>query len=128
MNKNFSIEYAQCFVVSDERSDVRELLSLRFQPGPSASIEIIWALCGSNERAQISFSNVHDFVVKGRDQEYPIESSAMLKIVGFSNGRLDAADQELYLEAVTDVDYMTFIMDDASAILIRAETAILQRV
>lgn len=128
MKKNFSVKDAVFFEFAGETLDARgdcELLSVEFRPGAAASVEMNWRVHGSNRPLQILFSQVNNFVIKGRDEEYPLQSGVTLGIAGFSCVSL-SADLELFVEPTPEMNYMTFVMDDESAIFIEAETAVMR--
>lgn len=131
MNKNFQIEDGVLFTFSGESVDMRgecELLSVELRPGLSPCVEMIWGIDLSNRRIQIVFESVDDFIVKGRDTEYPVKSGAVLAIAGFSNRDDYSYDGEFYVEPTREMKYMSFVMDDTSAFLIKAESANMHRV
>lgn len=127
MNRNFSIRDAVFFELSGEVLDVCELLSVGFRPGSFASVEMIWGIARSNQQLQILFSQIQDFIVRGRDEEYPGQSGSSLGIAGFSDGNPDPVEPELFLEPAQDNNYMTFVMEDRSAFAIKAGNAIMQK-
>lgn len=127
MNRNFSIRDAVFFELSGETMDLCELLSVGFRPGGFPSVEMLWMIPSSNQQLQILFSQVQDFMIRGRDEEYPLQSGATLSIAGFSNGDPDLTEPELYEEPTREMNYMTFVMDDRSAFAIKAATANMRR-
>ena len=131
MNKNFQIQDGVLFTFSDESVDMRgecELLSVELRPGSSPRIEMRWRIDRSNQMIEIIFESVDDFMVMGRDTEYPVDSGAMLAIAGFSNRDDYSPDGEFYVEPTRGMEYMSFVMDDMSAFLIKAESANMRRV
>lgn len=123
MNRNFSIRDAVLFELSGEILDVCELLSVGFRPGSFPTVEMLWRVGSSNQQLQIIFSQVQDFIIRGRDEEYPSQSGAALSIVGFSNGDPDLTEPELYVEPTHEMNYITFVMNDRSAFAIKAGSA-----
>lgn len=131
MKKNFNIRDGIIFEFSQEILDMRggcELISVTFCPGNSSTVEIKWKIERSNQLVYIIFSSVEDFIVRKRDAEYPLESGAMLAIAGFRDGVSCEREDQFYLEPTQEMNYMTFFMDDMSAILVRADSAIMRRV
>lgn len=129
MNKNFSVRDAVFFESSDDTFDIRgdcELIEVQYRPGISASVEMIWKIRNSNQHLQMLFTEVRDFIFRGRDTDYPAQSGTMLGIAGFSGRDIDET-LTLYVEPEHDMSYMTFVMDDMSAVLIDAEKAVLRR-
>ena len=126
MNKNFSVKDAVFFELKNETLDARELVSVTFHPGTFPSVEMLWVISASNQRLQILFSNTRSFIIKCRDEEYPLQSGATLSIAGFSRGYVDTAEPELYLEPTYDMSYMTFVMPDKSAFFISADTVLMR--
>jgi hypothetical protein len=123
MNRNFSIRDAVFFELSGEALDVAGLLSVGFRPGISASVEMAWQIAGSNRQLQILFGQVEDFIIRGRDEEYPGQSGSSLSIAGFSNGNPNPNEPELFLEATPENNYMTFVMGDRSVLAVKAAKA-----
>jgi hypothetical protein len=130
MNRNFAIKDAVLFEFLGEVLDLRsecELASVHFQPGIVSSVEMLWSISGSNQHLQILFTQVHCFLVKERDQEYPLQSGVTLLIAGFSSRNLPDFQPELYVEPTYEMNYMTFVMNDSSAFLIKAESGVIRR-
>lgn len=123
MNRNFFIRDAAFFEFSGEVLDVCQLLSVEFRPGSSPSAEMAWGIQGSNRQLRILFSQVEDIIVTGRDEEYPARSGSTLVIAGFSHGKPDPVQPELYLEPTHEMNYMTFVMADRAAYAIKAAAA-----
>lgn len=123
MNKNFSIKDAVFFELFGETLDARELISLVFNPSNTDMIEMLWKVNGSNRQLKILFSEVQDFSIKGRDQDYSQQSGKMLAIAGFTDGKLNDAEPELYVEPTVEMNYLTFVMHDALTIFVKAENA-----
>ena len=110
----------------DLRGDC-ELVSLTRYVGLHSSVELDWKINGTNQALQIKFSEVEDFQVNGRDLEYPYESSATLGIAGFCQGLALEHDAELFVEPSEEMNYLAFVMDDHSAIFIKAASAYMRR-
>ena len=127
MNRNFAITNAVFFEFCGETIDARELLLVRFQPGQVPAVEMLWKIQGSNQQIEVVFHQVTDFKISGRDEGYPPESGAMLGIAGFSDGNPDTLEPELYLEPTSEMNYITFFMNDRSSISIKANAASMRR-
>ena len=130
MKKNFGIKDAVLFEWSGEIIDIRgecELLSVEFRPGNSPSVEIKWKIEQSNQQIHMIFNSVEDFIFRGRDTEYPLESGAMLLIAGFNDGVNRGSEDQFYVEPTQEMNYMSFAMDDRSVILVRADSVIMRR-
>lgn len=126
MDKNFAITDAVLFDISGEIFDIRaqcQLLNIKFWPGSSSSLEMVWSIDGSNEQFSILFSQVQNFMIKERDEGYPLESGRMLKIAGFTQGHVNFQNCWLHPEQEDDADYLAFVMDDSTTILVKAGTA-----
>ncbi len=131
MKKNFYIRDGVLFGFEGELIDVRrncELISVKFCPGKSPSVEIKWKVEHSNQQVHMIFSSVEDFIVGGRDTAYPVESGAMLAIAGFNDGVSRGSEDQFYVEPMQEMNYMSFVMDDRSAIFVRAGSANVRRV
>jgi hypothetical protein len=130
VKKNFVVKDAVLFGFSGEMIDLRgdcELASVNFYPGKSPSVEVKWDIQRSNHQVHMIFSSVEDFIVRSRDVAYPAESGAMLAIAGFSDGVSCGSDDQFYVEPTQEMNYMSFVMDDRSVILIKAGSAIIRR-
>jgi len=131
MRKNFSINYGVLFEFSGEIYDLRgscELMGVSFRPGSISSVEMIWGIDSSNQQIVIKFTSVEDFIVRGRDSAYPLKSGTMLAIAGFSDGISVGSEDQFYLEPSQEMSYMSFLMDDLSAFLVKAESVSMRRV
>ena len=129
MKKNFAIRDAVVFECSDKKFDLRgdcSLVSVEFYPSFSSSVEIKWKVEQSNHHIFMMFSSVEDFIVRGRDSEYPPESGTMLAIAGFSDGAPCRGGEQLYVEPTQEMNYMSFVMDDMSAIFVKAGSVIME--
>jgi hypothetical protein len=126
MKCNFLIKDAVFFEVSGKVLDKLNLVGIEVFRGTAQAVKTRWQVPCSNQQVIITFTEVTDFIVKGRDRQYPLESGIMLRIAGYSQGNIDEID-DLYITPSFDFAYMTFVMEDASAFLIKAETASLQR-
>jgi hypothetical protein len=129
MKKNFSIRDGFLFELSDGILDVRGECSLsrvEIYPGSHPAAELIWDIDGSNQILRMSFTGLEDFVIKGRDKDYPFQSGVTLKVAGFSDG--SGFVGELYVEPTKVMSYISFVMDDMSAFLIKADLANVRRV
>lgn len=131
MKKNFNIKDGVLFELSSETIDLRsdcELGSVEIRPGESPCIEMRWRIDRSNQYIHIHFTSVEDFIVRGRHTEYPTQSGAMLAIAGFSNGAPCGGEDHFYVEPTQEMSYMSFVMDDMSIFLIKAQLASMRRV
>lgn len=131
MKKDFTIKDAVFFEIQDETIDVRgdcRLISIAFLPGDTSSAEIRWAIQNSNQQLHMKFSLVEDFIVSGRDAEYPASSGSVLAIAGFTGGLEAVGDGQFYVEPTEDRGYMSLSMNDGSAIFVKAESVIIRRV
>lgn len=131
MNKNFNIKDGVLLECSGELFDLRggcELIGVNFRPGKLSSVEMVWKVDRSNQQIEIDFKSVEDFIVKGRDSEYPLQSGTMLAIAGFSDGVSVGGEDHFYLEPSQEMSYMSFVMDDMSAFLVKAESVSMRRV
>jgi hypothetical protein len=88
----------------------------------------LWRISGSNQQIKLVFDRVTDFIVKGRDPAYPVESGAMLALAGFTDGSSFAPDGEFYVEPSPGIGYLSFLMNDMSAFLVEAGSATMRRV
>lgn len=130
MKKNFVIKDGVLFEFSGEVLDLRgdcNLVSVEFQTGVSPCVRMHWGIQGSNQQIQILFSSVEDFIVIGRDPEYPPESGTMLKVAGFSSGTSGVDEGEFYVEPTQEMNYMSFVMDDISSFLVKADSISIRR-
>ena len=131
MKKNFNIKDAVLFEFSGDMIDLRgdcELISVDIRPGHSSTVEIKWKVDDSNQQIHVIFNYVKDFIVRGRDTDYPLESGTMLSIAGFSDGISRENEDQVYSQEPTrEMNYMSFVMDDWSAILVRADSVIMRR-
>lgn len=127
MNTNFSIKDGLFFVLSGEVLEIPQLVSVEFRPESVPSLDMIWRIDRSNEQVGIFFRGVRNFVIRGRDDEYPPGSGSLLKIAGFSGSVTNFDETELYVEQSNEMDHMTFVMRDTSAFLVKCENATMQR-
>ena len=126
MNRNFCVVNGVFFFFAGIEIDVRgtcRLLSVHFRPGASATVEMVWAINSSNQHLSMTFANVDDYIVRGRDFEYPAESGTQLAIAGFSDGVSCSADDMFYVEPTPEMSYMSFVMDDASIFLVKSQSS-----
>jgi hypothetical protein len=131
MNKNFTIKDAVFLQFDNQLIDLRgecKLQKVIVFPGKSSSIELRWDIDHSNQQVQILFNYVSDFLVTARDREYPAECGSTLAILGFCDGAWPKSEDTLYIEPTFEIDYMSFIMDDRSAYLIKADSAFVRLV
>lgn len=131
MKKNFDIKDAVLFSFSGDQIDLRgdcELESVSFFPSNNPIVEIKWNIENTNHKLNVKFISVEDFIVRSRDESYPPECGTMLAIAGFSDGISCGSDDEFCIEPSQGMNYMSFVMDDQSAFLIKAGSAIMRRV